>query len=71
MGTVRFRQCTPGRRIVTLVGRLLDEGAHAVRWSGTDERESPVASGIYLYRLPAVQPNGRDFICTKKMMFLK
>ena len=37
------------------VRRLLDErrapGLHKVRWSGTDDRGSPVSSGLYFYRL--------------------
>ncbi len=37
------------------VRRLLDErrapGMHKVRWSGTDDRGSPVSSGVYFYRL--------------------
>ena len=37
------------------VRRLLDErrapGLHKVRWSGTDDRGSPVSSGVYFYRL--------------------
>ena len=37
------------------VRRLLDErrtpGLHRVRWSGTDDRGSPVSSGVYFYRL--------------------
>ena len=37
------------------VRRLLDErrppGLHKVRWTGTDDRGSPVSSGVYFYRL--------------------
>ena len=37
------------------VHRLLDEqrapGLHKVRWTGTDDRGSPVSSGVYFYRL--------------------
>ena len=37
------------------VRRLLDErrppGLHKVRWSGTEDRGSPVSSGVYFYRL--------------------
>ena len=37
------------------VRRLLDErrtpGLHKVRWTGTDDRGAPVASGLYFYRL--------------------
>ena len=62
-GTViPFRLEAPGRvkiDVYNLLGqrvrRLLDErrpqGLHKVRWTGTDDRGSPVSSGVYFYRL--------------------
>ncbi len=41
------------------VRRLLDErrapGLHKVRWSGTEDRGSPVSSGVYFYRLTTAE----------------
>ena len=59
---IPFRLGATGRAridIFNLLGqrvrRLLDErrtpGLHKVRWSGTDDRGSPVSSGLYFYRL--------------------
>ena len=55
-----------GQRVVTLVNRELPPGVYKETWNGTSESGSPVASGIYFYRLSA-----GDYVSTKKMMMLK
>ncbi|NIN69479.1 MAG: T9SS type A sorting domain-containing protein, partial [Anaerolineae bacterium] len=40
-----------GKKVKTLVSGEMDGGTHIVRWNGTDENGSRVASGIYFYRL--------------------
>jgi hypothetical protein len=40
-----------GRLVRTLVSDVLPAGAHEVTWRGDDERDRPVASGVYYYRL--------------------
>jgi predicted outer membrane repeat protein len=40
-----------GRKVVTLLEGPMNPGAHQVRWDGFNQQGSPVASGIYLYRL--------------------
>ena len=42
-----------GRRVRTLVNRTLRAGEHAEGWDGRDDRGTPVATGVYLYRLTA------------------
>jgi flagellar hook assembly protein FlgD len=41
-------------------------GEHSLVWDGVDMNGSPVASGIYFYRLSA-----GDFVDTKQMILLK
>ena len=55
-----------GQHVTTLVDEFRPAGYHTATWSGTDESGSPVATGIYLYRLRA-----GDYTETKKMLFLK
>jgi agmatine deiminase len=40
-----------GRRIATLVNRVLPAGRHAAAWRGVDDEGQPVASGVYFFRL--------------------
>jgi hypothetical protein len=56
-----------GAHIRTLVDGREDAGAHRVAWNGTDGRESPLASGVYFYRLTV---DGRA-VATRKMALLK
>jgi serine protease len=42
-----------GRRIRTLVAETLAAGDHSIRWDGNDEQGTPLASGLYLYRVSA------------------
>jgi len=55
-----------GRRIITLVEDTKSAGAYQIEWDGNDESGSPVASGLYLYRLQA-----GDYSETRKMLLLK
>ncbi len=55
-----------GKKIATLVDKHQGIGQHEVTWSGKDQFNNPVASGLYFYRIHA-----RDFIATKKMLFVK
>ena len=42
-----------GRKVRTLLDRVLDAGIYEVRWDGTDDDGWQVASGVYFYRLEA------------------
>jgi hypothetical protein len=55
-----------GKHVRTLVDEVREKGNHEVAWDGRNERGTPVASGIYLYRL---RTNGSDL--SRKMLLLK
>ncbi|MCD4829374.1 MAG: T9SS type A sorting domain-containing protein [Candidatus Cloacimonetes bacterium] len=55
-----------GGRVKTLVNGDMKPGDHTVTWQGTDDNGSPVASGVYFYRL---QAGGSAE--TRKMLLLK
>mgnify|MGYP001137501937 FL=1 len=42
-----------GRRVATLMNRLLSEGEHVAVWDGRDDDGSRAAAGVYYYRLQA------------------
>ncbi|HUU26428.1 MAG TPA: FlgD immunoglobulin-like domain containing protein [archaeon] len=50
----------------TLVDDLKPAGSFTVYWDGTDEKGSPVASGVYLYRMEAP-----EYMQTRKMVLLR
>lgn len=55
-----------GQQIRQLLIGDLPAGAHSIRWDGTDASGSPVASGVYFYRLSAGTWNQ-----TRKMLLVK
>lgn len=55
-----------GQKVRTLVQSTQKAGVHQVLWDGRDDQGLRVASGIYLYRLRAV-----DKLATRKMVILK
>lgn len=40
-----------GRRIATLIDRVMDAGGYTITWNGIDSAGRPASSGIYFYRL--------------------
>ena len=40
-----------GQRVAVLHQGLKKAGVHRVHWDGSDDRDRPLASGVYLYRL--------------------
>ena len=55
-----------GQRVATLHQGSLSSGYHAIGWDGADDNGSPVATGVYFYRLST-----EEFVQTKKMLLLK
>jgi hypothetical protein len=55
-----------GQEVAHLVNREMAAGAHSVRWDGTTDDGTPVASGVYLYRLTA-----GNFVQSRKMELVR
>jgi hypothetical protein len=63
-----------GREVATLVNKQQDAGDYRVEWNGKNIDQQPVSSGIYFYRIQAVDPastSGSGFVSIKKMLLLK
>ena len=62
-----------GQEIKTLVDETQDKGYQSVEWNGKNEFGLTVASGIYIYRITATNPQNINerFIQTKRMLLLK
>lgn len=55
-----------GRKVVTLVDRQQSPGNYSIGWNGRNSHDSPVASGVYLYKLQTP-----EYSQTRKMVYLK
>lgn len=55
-----------GQLVKTLVDEELDAGFYTRRWSGTDQNNNPVSSGIYFYHF-----NSSTYNTAKKMILMK
>ena len=55
-----------GQKVKTLIAESLSAGYHSVIWNGTDDKDKPVASGLYFYKLKT-----KDYSKVRKMMLLK
>jgi uncharacterized repeat protein (TIGR02543 family) len=61
-----------GQEITRLVnGETLNAGYHQQIWDAKNSNGVSLASGLYIYRIEAVATDGKEFIQTMKMMFLK
>lgn len=58
-----------GRLVKTIADGSYDAGSYRVVWDGTNNNQ-PVTSGIYFYRLSAIN-SGAPFIKTRKMILMK
>ena len=56
-----------GQKVKQLVTDQLSSGEHSITWTGTDQNNKPVSSGVYFYRLKV---DGKT-IGTKRMLLLK
>jgi hypothetical protein len=55
-----------GRRVRTLVDRMVEPGAQSVIWNQTDESGVVVHPGVYLYRM-----QGPQFLAERKMVIVR
>jgi hypothetical protein len=61
-----------GRLVRTLAaGETRDAGTHAYFWDGNDDAGSPVASGLYLYRLTAEHGGSSVFSSSRTMTLVR
>ncbi len=61
-----------GQEVQTLVNKKMEPGFHKVRWNGLSNRNTAVASGVYIYRITAKALEGKQrFTKTHKMMVIK
>jgi flagellar hook assembly protein FlgD len=55
-----------GQKIKTLIDSFQNAGEHSLVWDATDEKNNPVSSGVYFYKL---ETNDRTF--QKKMVLVR
>ena len=55
-----------GQKIRTLVSREHQPGRYKVQWNATNQFGSPVASGMYIYKIHA-----KNFVSVKKLLLMK
>ena len=55
-----------GRKVATLVARVMSAGEHEAMWDGRDDLGRPAASGVYFYRLEA-----DEYVATRRMVLVK
>jgi hypothetical protein len=55
-----------GQRVRTLVSKQHQPGRYKVQWNAANDAGSPVASGMYIYKIHA-----KDFVSVKKLLLMK
>ncbi len=60
-----------GQRVVWLVQKKSPAGQYEVTWQGQNRHGQIVANGIYFYRMTAKSSDGRVFVRTRRMHFIK
>ncbi len=55
-----------GQKVKTLINEEMQSGKHSIIWSGLDDENKPVSSGIYFYKL---KTNKKESV--KRMLLLK
>ena len=60
-----------GRLVKVIANATQPAGAHSAQWDGTDFQGTPVAAGIYIYRIEFVGTNGKKMVQSKKMSLVK
>ncbi len=61
-----------GQEVLTLVNEEVEPGYYELSWDGRDNLENQVASGVYIYRMIAETPDGKNrFVMSKRMNLLR
>lgn len=60
-----------GRKIKSLVSGVESAGTHVVKWRGANDFGAAAPSGVYLYRMTAQSPDGRQAVLSRKILLLK
>jgi len=61
-----------GQEVATLVNGEVNSGATTVEWNASDSRNTPLPSGMYIYRMQAHSlTTGKDFQSVKRMLLMK
>lgn len=60
-----------GQQVRTLVREAQSPGYYSLQWNGADDQGTPMASGMYIYRLEASANGERLFMETRKMLLVK
>jgi len=55
-----------GQRVRTLVSREHQPGRYKIQWNAANDSGSPVASGMYIYKIHA-----KEFVSVKKLLLMK
>jgi hypothetical protein len=55
-----------GQRVRTLVSREHQPGRYKIQWNAVNDSGSPVASGMYIYKIHA-----KEFVSVKKLLLMK
>ena len=55
-----------GQRVRTLVSKQHQPGRYKIQWNASNDAGSPVASGMYIYKIHA-----KDFVSVKKLLLMK
>ncbi|MFQ5603108.1 MAG: T9SS type A sorting domain-containing protein [bacterium] len=56
-----------GQKVATLVDKNQVAGSYLAKWNGQNDAGNLVSSGVYIYKIEV----GKDFVDTRKMLFLK
>lgn len=60
-----------GQKVRTLQNGLQQAGKYLVTWNGYCNKGTPVAGGVYFYKLTATEKNGAHHTLTRKMLLVK
>ena len=60
-----------GQQVANLVNKKQPAGYYSVNWEGLNSTGNYVSTGMYFYRMVAQSGDGRLFVKSKKILFLK